>query len=744
MKKQLLFTFFAFSLIFSIKAQQNIREQVYIHLSSQQLITGETLYFKAYCNSRATGRPSILSKILYLELIGEQGVVHREKIQLVEGAGHGDFFVSSLISSGKYQLLAYTRWMKNFDDYNQSAIEIINPYEEYALTSNVIEKELNIDFYSSNDGIVQGIENTIAFRISPVSQNAKFKGKVINNEGETIINFDHDNLGLGKISFEPKPTKNYQVILEDKNGNLKFFDFPKFLPSGIILNIEEKSSHLSVSLVGSKGYSEALTIVALKGNSLLFETKSALNNSTIIPKSSLQEGMIILEVRDDDGNTIATRHYLNQKISLDNQALPDVYKTRSKVTINPKLLPGKYSVSVKRKNQHIENLHSHAILSEMNQNLSETLIGLEKYYSSTYSQDWELFFLTSKLKGSTKSPDSVRYIPEVREEILSGKIAVNNDIQARDMVLTMSFPEDSYQLRTTSVDKNGYFSIPFESMNSTIDAYLSTQDFNSNLEVSIDDPFLVSAPSFNYTLAPLDSIQIMEVVEKSIRNQLENAYYEAPMMNEKKSYWFPPVPYNDIYVLDEYTRFKTLKETFVEYIFSANFREKRDPVIKPMLEKLTQGKEYPPLILIDGLPVSGNKMIDFSPYKIASISIYNNRYFLGSLVADGVVNFKTKEKVLNGFLPDKSYTKIEIMKVSKAKEYDFKKYEEQTPSSLPDQRDQLFWNPNVIATEKESPSIQFFTSDIEGEFEIVIEGFTQEGKPVSILRTFKVEKPEKI
>ncbi|MFY0602090.1 MAG: hypothetical protein JXR03_20615 [Cyclobacteriaceae bacterium] len=735
-----------FNLSFALLAstQPNIKEQVYIHLNSQQIITGETLYYKAYCNSQMTGRPSLLSKILYLELIGEQGVIHQEKIELENGVGHGDFFVSSLISTGKYQLVAYTRWMKNFNDYSQSSINIINPYEDYEFTHKSSEQELHINFYPSNKNIIEGVENTVAFQVVQESNSIQYKGKIVNDQGETVANFDHNQLGFGKFTFTPSPKVKYQVILEDPQGNFKFFDLPKFSSSGLAINIEEKSSHLGVELVGSADQNKLLKLVALKGYDVQFEIDVAANTSTIIPKSNLGEGMVTLEAQDNQGTTLASRHFLNQKIVLDNQKLSDVYKTRSKVAISPKLLPGRYSVSVKKKDQYLDGAHAHSVLSEINNYHTEVPISAEEYHSSMDMPDWDLFFLASELKNSGTAPDSVKYMPEVREEILSGKISAKDDSQVSEVVLTMSFPSDSYELRTAKTDKSGQFTIPFKSMGSTIDAYLAAQSFDPNLEVTLDNPFLDSYPPFDYELTSLDSIQIVEIVEKSIRNQIENAYYEAPKKKQNTSFWFPPVPYNSIYVLDEYTRFKSIKETFTEYIFTANFRERRDHVIKPVVTDLPYGESYPPLILIDGLPISGDKMIEFSPYKIESISLYNNRYFLGSLIADGVINFKTKEDVLNGFSPDESYTKVEVMKVSRGRNYNFKKHDESEVLSLPDQRDQLFWNPSLTVEEEEESNIEFYTSDIAGEFEVVIEGFTSGGKPITLIRTFQVEKADKI
>jgi len=59
-------------------------------------------------------------------------------------------------------------------------------------------------------------------------------------------------------------------------------------------------------------------------------------------------------------------------------------------------------------------------------------------------------------------------------------------------------------------------------------------------------------------------------------------------------------------------------------------------------------------------------------------------------------------------------------------------------SRIPDYRQQLLWMPefNFYGNEQE---ITFYTSDNKGVYEISFEGFTSQGKPVSIKEIITVE-----
>jgi len=57
---------------------------------------------------------------------------------------------------------------------------------------------------------------------------------------------------------------------------------------------------------------------------------------------------------------------------------------------------------------------------------------------------------------------------------------------------------------------------------------------------------------------------------------------------------------------------------------------------------------------------------------------------------------------------------------------------------IPDDRYQLLWIPELSLSGKEI-KIDFFTSDLTGEFEICIEGFSEEQKPISIRKSIYVK-----
>src|SRR6187551_1779248 len=69
------------------KASDLNNEQIFVQTNSTFLMTGETLYFKIFCQQRSNNKATLLSKVAYVELIDEQGTpVFQTKISLQKGS----------------------------------------------------------------------------------------------------------------------------------------------------------------------------------------------------------------------------------------------------------------------------------------------------------------------------------------------------------------------------------------------------------------------------------------------------------------------------------------------------------------------------------------------------------------------------------------------------------------------------------------------------------------------------------
>jgi hypothetical protein len=107
-------------------------ERLFLHCNAATFVTGEKLYYKLYSLNPIKTTAMTVSKIAYIELVGEDNkIIFLQKLFLENGLGQGDFFVPSTLKSGNYKLVAYTNWMLNKSESEifQINIFIINPYQ---------------------------------------------------------------------------------------------------------------------------------------------------------------------------------------------------------------------------------------------------------------------------------------------------------------------------------------------------------------------------------------------------------------------------------------------------------------------------------------------------------------------------------------------------------------------------------------------------------------------------------------
>lgn len=110
-------------------SQKILEEKFYVATDKPLYLSGETIYFKAFCTDKKSGKPIDLSKIGYVEVVRDQQPFVQAIIQLKDGSGNGSLELPSSLASGTYTLRMYTNWMKNFgpETYLHRKIYIINP-----------------------------------------------------------------------------------------------------------------------------------------------------------------------------------------------------------------------------------------------------------------------------------------------------------------------------------------------------------------------------------------------------------------------------------------------------------------------------------------------------------------------------------------------------------------------------------------------------------------------------------------
>lgn len=190
-----------------------------------------------------------------------------------------------------------------------------------------------------------------------------------------------------------------------------------------------------------------------------------------------------------------------------------------------------------------------------------------------------------------------------------------------------------------------------------------------------------------------------------------------------------------VYDLDEYTRFPTLGETIIEFVNHVVVRKgKLDRrVMKALILDENRFSSGNTLVLLDGVAIHNHEeMLKYNPLNIRTINIYDGRYLFGGELYECLISFVSHRRNLSAIQLDE-YSQLLAYDCPLLPDTDSVEYpDEKAGKSLkPDFRHTLYWNPFAESiVNGSSAEMSFYTSDLSGEYKVVVEGFTKTGNNI--------------
>lgn len=341
-------------------------------------------------------------------------------------------------------------------------------------------------------------------------------------------------------------------------------------------------------------------------------------------------------------------------------------------------------------------------------------------------------------------------IPEYSGHLISGKLIdriTGNPVPGIRTLLTV--PGDRFHFGNCMSDSNGRLIFNVKRIAGTENIILQyPNSIPGSYRFEIDHPFIESnrSDSITYSFIPLEWKQQVEqrVTESQLQaaffNRKKEAFY-LPDLNDSSAFFGKP---DKTYVLDEYTRFATMEEVLREYVSEIQVRKTEGNFRLRMLN--TPYKLYfdeNPLVLVDGVPIFDmNKVIAMDPLKVRKLDLLARKFYLGSMAFNGIAAFSTYNGDLGNVTLDSSVVIMDYPGLQLERQFSMPDYDsiEQKQDRKADLRNLLYWNPDIRLRSKQKESLTVFTSDVAGDFILVVRGLGQDGQPIFITRTFQVKK----
>ncbi len=339
--------------------------------------------------------------------------------------------------------------------------------------------------------------------------------------------------------------------------------------------------------------------------------------------------------------------------------------------------------------------------------------------------------------------DTSFYLPEIRGEIFSGTVISKTNNKAVENIIVALSISNNKIYRNVKTNKKGQFI--FSINENYLEGKLIIQILDTNKEeykIVLDNYIFEYLDELKFSTVYLHPNIKKWLLQKSINHQIESSYIDSKKDSLEQRilsipfYGSPSFTYN----LDDYKRFNSIKETFVEVIQGASIRKRKGKKkiavfsANSKLNKVMSGLE--PLILIDGILVPNQEdFIHYDVHKIKTMQFINEVYFYGHKLYEFVLDVETYKG--DYFPHTSSVFSKNIKSMQRHKMYYNPKYSTTNKlNRIPDFRTQLLWHTNLTENTKE---IQFYTSDIKGVYEIILEGFTNKKEPIKAIKYLLVE-----
>ena len=430
-----------------------------------------------------------------------------------------------------------------------------------------------------------------------------------------------------------------------------------------------------------------------------------------------------------------------------------VYETRSKVeislTANANLSLSVYLIDSIQQPSKRNILNYLLLSSELRGNIEfpdyyfQHQDDTEAIENLLLTNGWRRFVSPDLLNNQRQT---FHFIPEYEGLLVSAKVLSGNFDRYANKLMYLSAPGQRFEISNGMLNDSGSVLFVLKNiygLNEVIVQPANSSD--SSIKLNLLNPY-----SEQYSTVPAHSFQFPErwkdiLSYHSVNAQVQSAFFQhdsVVYVANKDSNFFYSTP-DASYLLDDYTRFPTMEEVMREFVNKVRIRKLGSSFHFQAWN--IPYKDYfneDAFVILDGVPVSINKIMQFDPLKIRKIDIVARKYYYGNDVYNGIVSFTTYSGDLANFELDPQAIVLEYEGLQLKRQFYSPDYSisANNKRNIPDRRNVLFWS-SEIKTSNSSAKINFYTSDIPGSYLINLQGIDENGKPV-VTQKFITVKPQ--
>jgi TonB-dependent receptor-like protein len=767
-------------------------EKVYLHTDKDLFSPGENLWYKAYAVLGDLHQFSLASKVLHVDLIGPNTeILVSQTHQLVDGKAMGSIALPNDLSSGNYQLRAYTNWMRNFDHdfFFTKMVQVVGATDMPIPPQNIADA-VDLQFFPEGGYAVAGLLGQVAFKaIGSDGLDRKIRGYIKDSQGKPVVHLGTITRGSGFFYLQPKLGENYTAILDDGSE----YPLPKIMGQGYTMTINNTDQeNIKIKIQATEPLrKEPFYIVGHINNKKYYQGKFEFEDretlSFEIPKNGLPSGVMALTLFDKTKKPWCERVvFINNQEGLVIYAKisPEKISRRGEIAVDINVtdtygrpISAELSVAVTDEGQVVKNPNSGNILthlllqSDIKGHISNPGL-LFKDQNRLTLHALDLVMLTHGWRRFPWQEIREGNLPEKEFDFakgltISGQARSGFDKRLKNVDLNIIAKSgDIVGMLSTTTKQDGKFLIPdfnFSGNTRVVFNAISSTKKPLNVKVALDS---------NRILVPLSHFKSPFIMGNT-KEATKYADYSSTRKNMRLLYDYENTTELEEVVVTEKVakRIETSMPSTLGQTPDATLHTKdtRETGLRLMdfvsrFAGVTVYGSFPyiavsirgggsPLWVLNGVPIftSLSERNPSVPSQIASMDISNvERVELlkgpaaaiwGSRGANGVFLVYTKR---GGVIENVLSPEFDVMGHTSEREFYSPNYSVKLDRhSLPDYRATLYWNPSFRTDNNGNARLLFYNSDNAEQIQVAIEGLSDGGTPGTYHKSFG-DKEEKL
>jgi len=723
------------------------QETVTFRTDRDTYIAGEFVWIQANCLKSGTSINSDLSKVIYVEMLNNENVpVKQFKLRTKEGSVSTEFELPETLPTGNYVIRGYTKWMRNYNPalYFSKNIAVVNPFSRNSFPKS--DKVFNADtviFYPEGGKIIGNHNNKLTVQsLNKFGSDKSVSGEIISPVGNVIQNIKTSTDGFASFNFNPKKTGIYKFKF---NGSDKAVTvpIPDILESGINLQLIDENNNSLTFILLVENFDNNISngtvhIVSSNGDFIKSYPVLLKDKETIsIEKKTIPGGYLSAILINSNGEILSSRYFTTTTKSDESLIVKtdkNNYSPRSRVSVNIKN-SGLKNITVSVIKECLLNYKTQIGKTNRPDNIPvQALNKIAK--NGVYVNDLLLCF--NPFDDVLADAPNISFLPEMKGEIISGTILnIDNRQPVVNKAFILSFvskyPTISFS-RTDSLGKFEFIANRFGEQEIVIQPF-SRDPANLNYKVNLDSEYSSEYKKRDIHPLYIESENIAEI-NKSIINMQVNALYSPfnsyPVTEKKEPnpvcfYGEPEISV----LIDKFIELPTMEEIIIEIVPFTHISRRKGVVRIYISESESSGSRDKNLFcMVDGVPIiNHNNILKIDHMKVEKIDVVNLNYFIHDNSLGKIMSIITSDGDMGAFEFDTRFFRQVHKSYSPTFLFNSPDYSVDSirSSRIPDFRNLLYWNSEVVFNDNNEAGFSFYTSDETTNYAIIVEGINSEG-----------------